>query len=114
MYNECLHQGIFPKQWKIAEIKVLLKSAEKPATDIKSYRPISLLPVLGKVLEKLIAGRISFLSHNHPLASSRQYGFKPGNSTEDAIVRIRNITENSTRKYAVGLMFDISGAFDGV
>lgn len=114
MYNTCLHQGVFLKQWKIAEIKILLKSADKPATEIKSYRPISLLPVLGKVLEKLIAGRLSFFSHYHPVTSGRQYGFKPGNSTEDAIAKLKRIVEQATEKYAIGLMFDISGPFDGV
>ena len=63
LYNCCLHQNVFPSQWKKAEIKVLLKSPEKPATDVKSYRPISLLSVLGKVLEKLIAGRLD----HHPI-----------------------------------------------
>lgn len=113
-FNECLKQGVFPRQWKKAEIKILLKSADKPAAEIKSYRPISLLPVLGKLLEKLIAGRLAFTSHHHPLASRRQYGFKPGHSTEDAIVKLRDTIEQTTEKYAIGLMFDISGAFDGV
>lgn len=100
-------------EWKIAEIKILLKSADKSATEIKSYRSISLLPVLGKVLEKLIAGRLSFFSHYHPVTSDRQYEFNPGNLTED-VAKLKDIVEQATEKYAIGLMFDILGAFDEV
>lgn len=114
LYNKCLQEGTFPERWKRAEIRILHKSTDKPADDIKSYRPISLLPILGKTLEKLIARRLSAIFHLHARTSKRQYGFKPGCSTEDAIVKLRETIQKTPEKYAIGLMFDISGAFDGV
>ena len=46
--------------------------------------------------------------------SARQFGFTPGKSTEDAIVELRRIVDSSENRYAVALLFDISGAFDNV
>lgn len=114
MYNRCLSQGVFPRQWKQAVIRILLKSEDKDVTEPRSYRPISLLPVLGKILEKLVVTRLGEIINNHPRTSNRQYGFKPGCSTETAIVKLRNIIKQSQDKYAIGLLFDITGAFDNV
>ena len=109
MFNKCLQDCTFPRQWKRAEIKILLKGADKPAESIKFYRPISLLPILGKILENRIQTHNTFSST--PNTSSRQYGFKLGNSTEDAIIKLREITLRIRERYA---MIDISRAFDGV
>lgn len=114
LFNSCMMQMVFPTQYKKAQIRVLLKSEEKDRTDPKSYRPISLLPVTGKILERAIAGRLKELVNSHPLSSQRQYGFRPGRCTDDAIVELRRIVGSSRGKYAVGLLFDISGAFDNV
>ena len=51
LFNNCLRSGIFPNCFKIAQVIPLLKGGEK--LDRNSYRPISLLPALGKLLEKL-------------------------------------------------------------
>lgn len=114
LFNCALTQGTFPSQYKKAQIKVLLKGQDKDPTDAKSYRPISLLPITGKILEKAIAGRLKDLAHNSERSSTRQYGFRPGRSTEDAIVELQRVVRSAQGKYAVGLLFDISGAFDNV
>ncbi|CAK9819177.1 Putative 115 kDa protein in type-1 retrotransposable element R1DM [Anthophora quadrimaculata] len=114
LYNRCLEQGTFPVQWKKASIRILLKGEEKNESDPKSYRPISLLPVLGKFLEKIIHNRLYTLFQNHPLAATRQYGFRKGKSTEDAIMKLRKIVADTTEKYAIAILLDISGAFDHV
>ena len=114
LFNCCLEQGVFPRQYKLAQTRALLKSVDKDPTDPKTYRPISLLPVIGKVLEKLIAGRLSVIVNEHPKSSARQYGFRPRRSTEDAIVELNRIVSATQGKYAVGLLFDISRAFDNV
>lgn len=56
--NEVWRSGQFPEVWKDGEVKIFLKGPEKPSDEVKSYRPITLLPVLGKVYERLIVGRI--------------------------------------------------------
>ena len=55
LFNRCLEQMTFPKQYKKAHIKVLLKSEDKNEADPKS---IPLFPVTGKILERAIAGRL--------------------------------------------------------
>lgn len=114
LYNNCLEQGVFPAQWKSAVIRILLKGEDKDESDPKSYRPISLLPVLGKILEKLIHERLNTTFQDHPRSASRQFGFRTGKSTEDAIMELRRITTASTEKYALAILLDISGAFDHV
>lgn len=113
-YNTCLNTGVFPEIWKKGVVRLLLKSKEKNPSDPGSYRPICLLPILGKILEKLIASRIHRLFEAHPSASDSQFGFRPGRSTEQALVKARNIIENMRERYVVALFFDISGAFDNV
>ncbi|CAB0034350.1 unnamed protein product [Trichogramma brassicae] len=54
LFNSCRRLGYFPNIWKNANLKILLKSEDKDETQEKSYRPICLLPILSKVLEKLI------------------------------------------------------------
>lgn len=114
LFNSCLEQGVFPRRWKEGNIRVLLKGEGKSKTDPKSYRPICLLPILGKVLEKLMSTRLSTIIHQHPKSSDRQFGFKKNRSTEDAIVLMRELTKQCTDKYAIALMIDITGAFDNV
>ena len=54
MFNKCLQRGYFPDEWKIANVIILLKRQGRARDNPESYRPISLLPVLGKALEKLM------------------------------------------------------------
>lgn len=115
LFNGCLRVGAFPSAWKEGSLRVLLKGEGKDERDPKSYRPICLLSVVGKLLEKLIKGRLEKTVLANGRISGRQYGFTKAKSTEDAIVEMRRMvsaTGNST--YAIGLLFDISGAFDNV
>lgn len=114
LMNCCLSKGTFPKTWKKGIIRVLLKGQDKNRTNPKSYRPICLLPILSKVLEKLVSQRLEGILLNHQLSSNRQFGFRKGKSTEDAIVELREIVDHVPHKYAVALLFDIAGAFDNV
>ncbi|KAA5658148.1 hypothetical protein F3G64_34415, partial [Pseudomonas aeruginosa] len=75
--------GCFPTIWKEATVVVLRKPGKTDYTNPKAYRPIGLLPVLGKVLEKMTFNRIKW--HILPKLSKRQYGFMPQRCTEDAL-----------------------------
>ena len=57
LYNKCLSEGVFPKAYKTAQVIPLFKGGDRE--NVNSYRPISLLPVLGKLLEKLISKHMS-------------------------------------------------------
>jgi hypothetical protein len=69
VFNLCLKFGHFPKQWKIASVIVFLKSNDCNKENPSSYRPISLLSNLAKILEKLISNRISYYFHKNNLLS---------------------------------------------
>ncbi|KAK9747042.1 Reverse transcriptase (RNA-dependent DNA polymerase) [Popillia japonica] len=66
MYNGCLEERVFPREWKVAKGVILLKNEEKVRTDPRSYRLISLLPVWGKILERMLVNRL-----NEKLVDSR-------------------------------------------
>jgi hypothetical protein len=57
IYKSILRTGYFPGQWTVSQIVTILKPG-KPAEDVKTYRPISLLPILSKIFEKLFITRI--------------------------------------------------------
>ena len=58
IYNQCLKRGCFPKRWKIAKVIPVAKPAKENSLDASKYRPISLLNMGGKLLEKLLINRI--------------------------------------------------------
>ena len=70
--------------------------------------------MIGKLFEKLIKSRLNWTSLAPGQVSARQFGFTSGMSTEDAIVELRRAVDASEQRYAVALLFDISGAFDNV
>jgi hypothetical protein len=73
LYKRCLENSIFPSCWKDADVIVLLKSKDKDPMEPKSYRPVSLLPTLAKVLETLIINRLKGEISDY--LSKDQHGF---------------------------------------
>lgn len=110
----CFQQGIFPRELKRSIIHPVYKSGDKD--DIGNYRPISILPVLSKILEKLINNRLNAYLNSFKLLSKSQYGFRSGISTEDAILDLtKNITQNLDNKTKTLCIFlDLKKAFDTV
>lgn len=113
LFNGCLLWSVFPSAWKEGSLRVLLKGEDKDEMNPKSYRPICLLSVVGKLLEKLIRKRLA-VSIDNGQVSRRQFGFMQRKSTEDAIVELRKMVDAATERYTVALLFDIAGAFDNV
>lgn len=112
LYNKMLKEGRFPDVWKKGIVKVFLKSEDKDPSKVKSYRPVTLLPVLGKVGERLIVKRLKEWMYREGRINRAQYGFTEGVGTVDALLEMRREVEVSQEKYVVGLFLDISGAFD--
>ena len=114
IFQDCLNSGQFPDSWKFTNVQPIHKKANRQK--INNYRPISLLPVCGKILEKIVFDQVySFLNEND-LLSKYQSGFRPGDST---IYQLLSITtsiyesfENHDETRAIFL--DISKAFDKV
>jgi ribonuclease HI len=99
--------------WKTSVIRLLLKPSRNPA-DAKSYRPIGLLPVLAKLLEKLLINRILWHLHSTGALSPFQYGFTPQRSAEDALVFVSQHIEEVLRRkhYCLLISLDVVGAYD--
>ncbi len=111
LFNACLEHGVFPRAWKQASL-IFLPKGGKDSSDSKSYRPISLLPVTGKLYERLVKRRLSDTALGPDMISDRQFGFRAGMSTEDAIIELRRLTAASPKKQVAALLFDVKGAFD--
>ena len=112
--NLCLQNGVFPKQLKIALIKPIYKSGEKDV--FGNYRPISILPYISKLLEKIIHTRLmDFLTENSIINQS-QFGFQKGLSTYMPILLLQeNITKAFEKGNATcGIYLDLKKAFDTV
>ncbi|CAF4921525.1 unnamed protein product [Pieris macdunnoughi] len=110
--NRCLDLGYFPSIWKKATVIVLKKPGKDDYNQPKSYRPIGLLPVLGKIMEKMMVKRLNW--HLIPRLSLKQYGFMPQRGTEDALYTLmRKIKLGLSNKKLITLIsLDIEGAFD--
>lgn len=110
--NKCLSLARFPKQWKVAHVCILRKPGKDDYTSPKSYRPIGLLSVLGKIVEKLLVGRIQW--HFLQTLNTNQYGFMPQRGTEDALYALMGHirAEIKAKKIVLLISLDIEGAFD--
>jgi hypothetical protein len=114
IYNQCLKLNHFPKAWKTSIVKVIPKSGKKDYRDPGSYRPISLISVFGKILEKLIIQRINYFLRSKDLLNQNQFGFTEQKSTEIAIQKTVNFIKRAfdRKGFALVISFDISGAFN--
>ncbi|CAK1594063.1 unnamed protein product [Parnassius mnemosyne] len=93
----------------MGKLVVLPKGGDRLLTDPKAYRPITLLPILGKILERVI---ISCAPCLYRVISDAQHGFTRGRSTVTGLNTINHITNGSTENYVQLILLDISGAFD--
>ncbi len=83
IFNASLCTGIFPDIFKTAKIKPLFKKRNK--NEIQNYRPISLLSVFSKILERLFYVRMETFLNKYDAFSNCQHGFRKSKSTETAI-----------------------------
>ncbi|GFX18019.1 retrovirus-related Pol polyprotein from type-1 retrotransposable element R1 [Trichonephila clavipes] len=113
-FNVCLDLGIFPRIWKLAQVILIPKANEFRVPHLDNLRCISLLPALGKCLEKLFVNRISWYLCREDFLSSDQYGFTPHKSTEDALLRLNEIVKRGKKNHlhSILISLDIKGAFD--
>ena len=95
-FNSCLREGRFFVDWKKQRL-VLLRKGNKPLQDASSYRPISLLGTMGKLLEELILQWLQTLLAGNKSLSENQFGFRKGTSTVDAIQAVVNIATNARK-----------------
>ena len=114
IFNQCLKPGVSPSEWKKGNIVPIHKKGDKQA--LKNYRPVSLLPICGKILERLMFNEMFEFFIENKLIPSSQSGFKPGDS---CINQLLSITHEIYSSFDEGLevrsvFLDISKAFDKV
>ena len=113
MINQVFNTGIFPESLKLGKVIPVFKKGDSKL--INNYRPISLLPVISKVLEKIIDNQLSQLYfEDNKLFHDNQYGFRTGLSTEYATIELTDrILSNMDRNEIPFIIFlDLSKAFD--
>ena len=110
--NQCLETGIFPSKLKIAKVIPILKKGDELIFD--SYRPISILPSISKVFERIIFNQIHSYFHVNDLYFCSQCGFRKEHSTELAVLElIDRITQQlDTGTTPINVYLDLSKAFD--
>ena len=93
IFKEGLSTGLFPSNWKKGNIVPIHKKGDKQI--LKNYRPVSLLPICGKIFERLIFNELfNFLLENN-LILPNQSGFKPGDSCINQLLSITHEIYNS-------------------
>jgi ribonuclease HI len=116
LYASLLDTGYHPRCWKQATGAILKKPGKPDNSAPKAYRVISLLNCLGKVSERLLAQRLSYLAETTNLLHPSQIGGRLSKSAIDAALLLSNEVEQNKRlnRRSTSLFLDVKGAFDHV
>ena len=114
LFNKCLLEGLYPDIFKIAKIIPLHKGGDP--RDETNYRPISLISILGKVLEKVIYKRFVKFFDDKNILSKHQFGFRKSFSTGLAVAEIyeKLLSNLDQNKSTCAIFLDLAKAFDTV
>ena len=114
LVNVILETSTIPNDFKIGRISAIYKSGGK--NQLNNYRPITVLPILSKIMEKCIYSQLTVYLEKNNLLSSRQFGFRKGKSTElAATLFFDDVHRAMDRGELSGTIFiDLSKAFDTV
>ena len=114
IFNCSLGSAIFPDRWKVAKVVPLFKGGDQ--SDVGNYRPVSLLPLPGKLLEKIVHKRLIQFFDEQDFLSSHQGGFRKKHSTTATIADLTDdfFSEINGGMTALAAFIDLSKAFDTV
>ena len=84
--NRCFATATFPRMWKTAEVIPLFKGGDK--TNVDNYRPISILPVISKIIERLVHNSLMIELEERNLIYHLQSGFRRNYTTEIVLIKI--------------------------
>ena len=112
--NTSFTEGIFPEIIKVA--KVIPSHKKGPTNDVNNHRPISLLSVFSKILEKLMVVRLTTYLELYEIIYPNQFGFRQGYSTSHSLISITETIKKTldNNKYGCGVFIDLRKAFDTV
>ena len=114
LFKKCLQSGHYPAIWEKANVVPVHKKGNRQLTT--NYRPISLLPICGKIFENIIFDEVYNHLSDNDLLSSNQSGFRPGDSTINQLLSITHEIYQAFENYheTRAVVLDISKAFDKV
>ena len=116
LFRASLEEGVLPDQWRHAKIIPLKKPNKEDYSIAKAWRPISLLSTLGKILEAVVAERISHAVETHGLLPTNHFGARKQRSAEQALMLLQEQIYAAWRgRRVLSLVsFDVKGAYNGV
>ena len=110
IFNDCLSKGEFPLELKTADITPVFKKDDR--TQAKNYRPVSVLPIVSKIFERIIHEQL--ISHFEIFLSPYICGYRKGFSTQQSLISLiekwKRILDN--KGYGGAVLMDLSKAFD--
>ena len=113
-FNSAMAEGTFPSILKIGKITPIFKKDDEQL--LENYRPISTLPIFGKIFEKLIYSRLYGFFASNGILNKNQFGFRQGHSTSHALNYSINHIQKAIKKgnHVLGIFIDLSKAFDTI
>ncbi|CAH2090702.1 unnamed protein product [Euphydryas editha] len=115
LLNSIIRLGYFPLLWKVSQIIMICKPG-KPNHDVASYRPISLLPLLSKVFEKILLKKLLGVISERKILPDHQFGFRREHATIEQVHRVCQVIRRSLeqKEYCSSVFLDIKQALDKV
>ena len=115
LYNRSWHSGATPPAWRTAVVVPILKEGKK-ASDLASYRPISLTSAVSKTMESMVNGRLYYYMEDSGLLDENQAGFRRHRSTVDQLMLFTQSVINSWQcnHHTVAVFVDLKNAYDRV
>ena len=115
LLNASISQSVFPEEWKKANVVPIWKS-KGSKSDPSNYRPISIIPVMGKILEKIVVKQLNTHCNDHNIIPVEQFGFREKSSVELTLLSATEVwLEAIDKGQLVGtLLIDLAKAFDTV
>lgn len=112
--NTSIVTGMCPRLWKYSLVVPAHKGGDME--EIGNYRPVSILPILSKILEKIVDKQLTSFLETNNLLSISQHGFRSRLSTETALLTVTNAIYENMDKQNISLLAlcDLSKAFDSV
>lgn len=114
LVNKIFKSGVFPTKLKQGKIVPVFKKGERYL--LSNYRPITILPFFSKLIEKLIVDRLMSYLNKFEMLTSKQFGFRPNYSTEQALITFTDAIKSLIDKghWAGALFIDFTKAFDTI
>ena len=115
LYNESWQEGTLPLSWKTSRLVPLLKPGKSPL-ELASYRPIALASCVGKVMERMILGRLEWYMEYNNIYPDTMAGFRRGRSSIDSVIDLITFVEHEKgrKRLCASLFLDVKGAYDNV